>query len=122
MDITVIDQIFSLCQVRDLSQIDYTGEYCFVGKTDDEISLICAAQSAPANALTCDTGWRAMKIRGVWDFTQIGVLAKISARLAQNSIAVLAVSTYNTDYIFTKAEHFEKAAALVREIPLKPTV
>ena len=29
--------------------------------------------------------------------------------LAENKIGIFAVSTYNTDYIFTKEENFEKA-------------
>jgi hypothetical protein len=37
------------------------------------------------------------------------VLAGISKILAANSIGIFAVSTYDTDYILTKEENFEKA-------------
>ena len=54
-------------------------------------------------------GWRGFRIEGVLDFSLIGVLAKISALLAEEEIGILAVSTYNTDYIFVKKEQEEKA-------------
>ena len=43
------------------------------------------------------------------DFSLVGVLSKISALLADNGIGIFAVSTYNTDYILTKKENYERA-------------
>ena len=37
-------------------------------------------------------------------FSLIGILAKISTCLAENDIGIFAISTFNTDYILTKAE------------------
>ena len=54
-------------------------------------------------------GWRAFRIEGILDFSLIGILAKISTCLAENGIGIFAISTFNTDYILTKAENFEKA-------------
>ncbi|MBR1393952.1 MAG: ACT domain-containing protein, partial [Ruminococcus sp.] len=42
-------------------------------------------------------------------FSLIGILSKITAVLAEEKIGVFAVSTYNTDYILTKEENFERA-------------
>ena len=39
----------------------------------------------------------------------MGILFRIAALLAENSIPIFAISTYNTDYVLTKAEHCEKA-------------
>ena len=39
----------------------------------------------------------------------MGILAKIAALLAENGIPIFAISTYNIDYVLTKAEHCEKA-------------
>ena len=49
------------------------------------------------------------RIEGVLDFSLIGILAKISTCLAENGIGIFAISTFNTDYILTKTENFEKA-------------
>ncbi len=39
----------------------------------------------------------------------MGILAKIAALLAENGIPIFAISTYNTDYLFTKADVFDRA-------------
>ena len=115
MELKIIDQEFSVCKLKDLSQVDYSDEYCFIGKTDEELSLVCGSRLVPQNALECDGGWRAFRIEGVLDFSLIGILAKISALLAEKRIGIFAVSTYNTDYILTKAEHFESALDALEE-------
>ena len=45
----------------------------------------------------------------------IGILAKISAILAEQKIGIFAISTYNTDYIFVKEENFAKALKSLAE-------
>ena len=62
----------------------------------------------PANTTERENGWRAFRIEGILDFSLIGILAKISTCLAENDIGIFAISTFNTDYILTKAENFEK--------------
>ncbi len=44
-----------------------------------------------------------------YDFSLIGILSKISMLLAENKIGIFAISTYNTDYILTRKENFDKA-------------
>lgn len=41
MELKVINQEFSVCKVKDLSQVDYSDKFCFIGKTDEELSLVC---------------------------------------------------------------------------------
>ena len=99
----------SVCKVEDYSQIDITRPFCFTGATDEELSLVCPAEMVPGNTTERDDGWRAFRIVGVLDFSLIGILAGISATLAENGIGLFAVSTYNTDYILTKEENFDRA-------------
>lgn len=58
---------------------------------------------------------RGFKIQGVLDFSLLGILSKISTILAENKIGIFAVSTYNTDYIFTKESNYEKALKALQE-------
>lgn len=109
MELKIIDQNFAVCKVKDLSQVNYADEFCFIGKTDEELSLVCSSESVPENTTDCDKGWKAFRIQGVLDFSLIGILSKISGILADNKIGIFAVSTYNTDYVLTKEENFEKA-------------
>ncbi|MDI9476888.1 MAG: ACT domain-containing protein [Natronincolaceae bacterium] len=109
MKLKIINQNFSICKVKDLSQIDYSDKFYFVGKTDEELSLVCSTDLVPKNAIECDKGWRAFRIQGVLDFSLIGILSKLSTLLAENKVGIFVVSTYNTDYVLIKEENFEKA-------------
>lgn len=115
MEIKKIEYDFSVCKVRDFSLINLDDEYCFVGKTDEEKSLVCITENVPDNVIERDDGWRAFRIQGVLEFSMVGVLAKISALLAENNIGIFAVSTYNTDYILTKGENYQKALEVLSD-------
>ncbi|MBP3359345.1 MAG: ACT domain-containing protein [Clostridia bacterium] len=85
-----------------------------MGKTDEEKSLVCLTEDVPNNVTECDNGWKAFRIQGVLDFSLIGILSKIATLLAENNIGIFAVSTYNTDYILTKRENFERAISVLK--------
>ena len=104
-----LDPRFSVCKVRDYSGIDLTQPFCFTGSTDEEYSLVCPEMLVPDNTTERDDGWRGFRIIGQLDFSLIGILARISKVLADNDIGIFAVSTFNTDYILTKEENFDKA-------------
>ena len=109
MEIKIIDHDFSVCKVADYSLTNLDSEYCFVGKTDEENSLVCITADVPSNTIERDDDWQAFRIRGKLDFSLIGILSGISSILAENKIGIFAVSTYNTDYVLTKKQDFRKA-------------
>ncbi len=109
MEIKKIDLDFSICKVKEYSMVNLESEYCFIGRTDEENSLVCITGNVPENTIEREDGWKAFRIQGVLDFSLIGILSKISALLAENNIGIFAVSTYNTDYILTKEENYSKA-------------
>lgn len=105
----IIDEAFSVCKVNDYSEVDLQAEFVFTGSTDVEKSLVCPSRLVPAETTARNDGWRAFRIEGVLDFSLIGILSGISACLAGKGIGIFAISTFNTDYILTKSENFEKA-------------
>lgn len=109
MEIKKIDYSFSVCKVKDFSMVDIDNEYCFIGKTDEENSLVCIEESVPNNVIEQDNGWKAFRIQGILEFSLTGILSKISTLLAENNIGIFAISTYNTDYILTKEDNYIKA-------------
>lgn len=116
MEIKKIDHNFSVCQVEDYSLVNLNSEYNFIGKTDEEKSLVCITDEVPANVIQRDDGWKAFRIQGVLDFSLIGILAKIAAALADNGISIFAVSTYNTDYVLMKKENYQKALDVLKAL------
>ena len=113
MELKRIQHKLSVCKVADISKIDLTKEFYFIGKTDEELSLVCKTEDTPFHTTERDDGWRGFRIQGVLDFSMIGILSKLSGILADNRIGIFAVSTYNTDYILVKEENFERALAVL---------
>ncbi|MCH1984077.1 ACT domain-containing protein [Ruminococcus sp. OA3] len=114
MELKKIKWDFSVCRLSDTSTIDLTKEFCFIGKTDEEISLVCITSDVPEHVLKREDGWKAFRIQGVLDFSLVGILSRITTLLADNHIGIFAVSTFNTDYILTKTVDFEKALNVLK--------
>ena len=115
MKLKALPYALTVCRLADASQIDLKKYFYFLERTDEELSLVCRTEDAPANTDVRDDGWRAFRIEGVLDFSLIGILSKISAILAENKIGIFAVSTYNTDYILVKEENFDRALQALAE-------
>lgn len=109
MEIKRIDYNFSVCKVADYSLVKLDSEYSFIGKTDEEKSLVCITEDVPSNVTEREDGWMAFRIQGVLDFSMIGILSEISGILAENKIGIFVISTYNTDYVLTKKENYQRA-------------
>ena len=114
MTIKAINEELTVCKVADYEGIDLSAPYVFTGSTDEEKSLVCPTRLVPDNTVERDDGWRGFRIEGILDFSLIGILAEISRILADGGIGIFAISTFNTDYILTKSEYFERAIALLK--------
>ena len=114
MIIQSFTELFSICKLKNAFCVDLSDAFCFLSKTDEEISLVCLTGKAPENALQRDDGWKMFRIEGVLDFSLIGILSKVSGILAENEIGIFAISTYNTDYILTKASQYQKALSCLK--------
>jgi hypothetical protein len=96
-----------------------------VTRTDDELSIVCAAAaavaiealSAPSGAsdVRCAKGYRVLKVIGPLPFDVVGVIAALSAPLAAAGISILAMATYDTDYILIRDIDVERAIAALRQ-------
>ena len=109
MELKVLPYDLTVCKLKKMEDIDLNAEFFFIGRTDEELSLVCRTEDVPKNAAPREDGWKGFRIQGVLDFSLIGILSKISGILAANKIGIFAVSTFNTDYILVKEENFEKA-------------
>ena len=105
----------TVCKVASVTDLDLTRDFYFIGKTDEEISLVCRTEDTPSRATERDDGWRAFRIQGVLDFSLIGILSRLSGILAEHQIGIFAVSTFNTDYILVKTENFPRALEVLAE-------
>jgi uncharacterized protein len=67
----------------------------------DELSVICPESAVPPGA-RCERGFRAFRVEGPLPFEAVGILASLAAPLAEAGISLLAISTYDTDYLLVR--------------------
>ena len=135
MELKKLSCDLTICKLQRDADIGLYSGFCFIARTDEELSLVCRTEDAPGDAVEPreaavrvqlredapgdaverSDGWRAFRIQGVLDFSLVGILSKISGILAENGIGIFAVSTFNTDYILVKAEAFARALAVLAE-------
>ena len=77
-------------------------------RTRDELTVVCVERLVPPET-TAERGWRALQVQGPLDFALVGVLAAITAPLAEAGVSIFAISTYDTDYILVKEDALERA-------------
>ena len=113
MQLKKLDADLSVCKVASTADLDLQADLYFIGRTDEEISLVCRTGNVPAHTTAREDGWKAFRIEGELDFSLIGILSRLTAVLAAGGIGVFAVSTFNTDYVLVKAEAFDRALSLL---------
>jgi hypothetical protein len=85
-----------------------------VTRTPDELSLTCPEADTPHDLAKCERGWRAFKLHGPFDFGLTGILASVLNPLAEASVGIFALSTFDTDYVLVKEENLENAIEALR--------
>lgn len=115
ISIEPLDEEFTVCKVEDYSQVDPDRPFCFIGCTDNERSLVCRTPDVPSNTVAREDGWRAFRVAGSMEFSLVGVLSSISGILADAGISIFAVSTFDTDYVLTKADSFDRALSALED-------
>ena len=119
--LTVLPGHYSVCLLPPLASIPpwaNGGDFCSITRTSDELSIICAQALLPSElpeGSTLARDWNLLRVEGPFAFDVTGVLAALSAPLAQADVVVLAVATYQTDYLLVKAEQVERVTTALIE-------
>lgn len=111
MKIKVLEDSYSVLQYEKLPQ--NLPEKCFLAITDDEVSILCKSDLAPENAINCEGEMRGFRIDEELDFSLLGIIARITAILADNDISVFVVSSFKTDYFFVREENLALSMQLL---------
>jgi hypothetical protein len=80
------------------------GDLAFTARTPREVSILVEASCVPGD-VRCERDWLGFVILGPLPFTMTGVLASILQPLADAGIPILAMSTFDTDYVFVQRAH-----------------
>jgi hypothetical protein len=118
MDLRVLSDRLSVCRLP--ADSPWPGppagpSFYSVTRTDAEMSVVCREDSVPIGAhVRVETDWRALEVAGPLDFSMVGVMAALTAPLADVDVSVFVVSTYDTDYVLVHAAALEKAVDALR--------
>ncbi len=91
-------------------------EFYSITKTSDEISIVSNCKTEYKN-LKSESGWKAIKVDGILDFSLVGIIHDLTRPLKENKISVFVLSTFNTDYLFVKEDMFELAVKVLKNTP-----
>jgi hypothetical protein len=89
------------------------GSFFSVTRTDDELSIVCLAAQVPSG-ISGAGGFRALKVKGPFALTEVGVLAALAVPLAEAKVSVFAISTFDTDYLLVSEKQLHAAIAALR--------
>lgn len=85
-----------------------------ITRTSDELSVICASSFVPAE-VTAARGWRAIKLRGPFDLTLVGLMLSVAEPLAAAGVSMIPVATYDTDYVLVPGAQLDAAVGALKE-------
>ena len=89
-----------------------TGSFFSHTRTADELSVICAQEAVPAD-VQASAGWRALKLVGPFELSQVGVLLAVAQPLAQAGISILPIGTFQTDYVLVAEARLASAVEVL---------
>jgi hypothetical protein len=117
LSLSVLEERLAVCRLEPRAEIPpwaTSAPFFCVARTPDELSVVCPEEHVPAG-ITCERGWRALKLEGPFGFELTGVLASVAAPLAESEVGILAIATYDTDYVLVKEEQLDPAIAALCE-------
>ncbi len=116
LGLSLLAEHMSVCRLGPTTKVpDWAtfGGFFSVTRTDDELSVVCPEEVVPEDVRS-EGGWRALKLEGPFEFSEVGVLASVAAPLAEAEVGIFAVSTFDTDYVLVKREQLQPAVAALR--------
>ena len=115
--LSVLEERLAVCRLDPPAEIPAwaTGAPFFsVTRTSDELSIVCPEERVP-QGITSERGWRALRFDGPFEFGLVGVLASVAVALAHSEVSILAIATYDTDYVLVEESQLLLATQVLRE-------
>lgn len=121
LSLELLGEQFAVCRLQPEADLAPDIPFAFWAQTPQEKSLVCPEKAVPAEAARVKRGLRCLRVAGVLDLGLVGILARLATVLAQASVPLFAVSTWDTDYLFVPQDSLEQALAAFREAEIRVT-
>lgn len=111
LPLTLLPDLLAVCRLAPDAALPVWAAgpgFVSITRTDEELSIVVRQDRVPGDVVAVGP-WRALKVQGPLDFALTGILAALTAPLADAGISLFAIATYETDYILVRAETLEAA-------------
>lgn len=116
-ELEVLEGLFSIHRLAPGAAVPEAVEHStfyWIARTDQELSIVCPASVQVPGARSA-SDWSCIRVIGPIDFAVTGLLADLAATLADAGIPLVALSTFDTDYLLVPADRVDQAVtALAR--------
>lgn len=115
--LALLPSTFAICQLNSDAPIPAWANskpFCSITRTANELSIVCLQSNVP-DGIQSENNFRCLQIVGKFDFSEIGILASLAATLANASVSILTISTFDTDYLLVKQNDLNKAVESLRQ-------
>src|SRR5262249_15378315 len=112
----VVDGTFAICGLEATAPVPAwatSGDFFSISRTAEELSVVCRQDAVP-EGVRSERGWRCLRVAGTIPFAVVGVLASLTASLAEAGVSAFAVSTFDTDYLLVQETNWPRAVAALR--------
>jgi uncharacterized protein len=112
----VIDGRYSLARLHPSEAVPSWADgdgFVSISRSRDELSIICATHRVPRDVQRVD-GYVGIAVEGPLAPEIVGVLASMAGPLADAGIPIVAVGTFDTDYVFVREGDLARAIDVLR--------
>lgn len=117
LSLSLLPERLAVCRLgpnEAIPQWVFSTSFWSVTRTDEELSLILPEELVPSS-WKAEKGWRCLKVLGPLDFSITGIIASLSTLLAEAGVSILAISTYDTDYLLVRSGDVDRAKEILIE-------
>ena len=116
LTIQVLGEPLTICRLDANAEIPAwafgSRPFLSITRTAHELSIVAPTDEMPTKLASGarEDGWRALGLVGPFALTDVGVLLRVAAQLGAAGVSILAIATFDTDYVLV---HEDRLAAAV---------
>ena len=107
LELRLLQQQFAVCRLGPAEDVpgwaSAPGALTVLARTEGELSIVCDERVVP-DGVRAERGFRTLMVCGPLPFDAVGILAGIAGALSAAAIPLLAISTFDTDYLLVRED------------------
>src|SRR5918993_307653 len=117
LELQLLPGRFAICRLPPAEAVpgwaSAPGALVVLARTARELSIVCEERMVP-DGVRAERAFRALMVCGPLPFDAVGILAGLAGALSAAAIPLLAISTFDTDYVLVRAERLDAAITALR--------